>query len=296
MRVKPRSYPHPVLSSFGDDIVGSQFQMPVKVTTTKTAYVLDAQAKTSDPDLRTLIEEGKAQYAVHVECPQTRYRAIFASSSETFSFEIPASEIDGQVEVCTFVLSTADLPEYLNNRFHTDYKGVSFSVRAADTLAVYDDQSFSADKTIDPLKKIPSIFVIVPAEQSGVPPMDIDLSGNKVTVRLSKPNYDVYQELRKDPTLHSTLNSMIIVPALVAVLEAVRRATESADGLADLESRRWYAVLARKLKDLNIDPNTPSSFNIDSTPAIAHRLIGHPLTDSLKTLEGYGETPVTSSE
>src|SRR5207248_768657 len=124
---------HPVLSTFGDDIVGSQFQVTVAVTGTKTAYVVDVRAKTSNSELVSLIAKGQAQYAVHLECPATRYRTLFSSADEQFSFEVPAADVDGSVEVCAFILATQDLAGYVSKGFHPDYKGLSFSVRAADT-------------------------------------------------------------------------------------------------------------------------------------------------------------------
>src|SRR5262249_7575003 len=114
MQVKPRAYPHPVLSYFNDDIVGSQFQSTVAVKGTKTAYFLDVTAKTSKKDLVAMIQAGKAQYAVHVECALTRYRSLFAGSAERFNFEIPAVSIDGRVDVCSFVLALDDVPAYSN--------------------------------------------------------------------------------------------------------------------------------------------------------------------------------------
>lgn len=289
MQVKPRSYPHPVLSYFGDDIIGSQFQSTVVVNGTKTAYVFDVTMKTSNRDLVGLIAAAKAQYAVHVECAQTRYRALFPSREERFSFEIPSSLIDGRAEVCSFVLALDDLPAYVNAGFHADYHSLSFRVRKGDTLAVAPDHSFIAEKKIDPLRRIPSIFVVVPNEDDDAPAMDIDTSGHKVVVSLSRPNYDAYTFLRQAQPLHSSLNSMIIVPALIAVLEEIRRAASMPDGLATLETRRWYTTVARRLKELDVDPSTPDGFS-DSSPALALRMIGEPLTDGLRSLRSYEET------
>src|SRR5207249_938487 len=114
---------------------------------------------------------------------------------------------------------------------------------------VAPDQSFVAEKKTDPLRKIPSIFVIVPNEADDAPAMDIDTDGHKVRVSLSKPNYEAYTLLRQAQPLHSSLNSMIVIPALVAVLESIRHAATS-DGLAAFESRRWYITLSRRLKEL----------------------------------------------
>ena len=224
MQVKPRSYPHPVLSYFNDDIVGSQFQSTVAVKGTKTAYVLNVTMKTSNHGLADMIEAGKAQYAVHIECALTRYRALFTGRTEGFHFEIPSSAIDGRVEVCSFILALDELPAYANAGFHPDYHSLSFSVRKGDTLAVAPDQAFVAEKKTDPLRKIPSIFVVVPNEAEDAPAMDIDADGHKVRVSLAIPNYEAYTYLRQVQPLRSTLNSMIIIPALGAVLEGIRHA------------------------------------------------------------------------
>lgn len=289
MQLRPRSYPHPVLSYFNDDIVGSQFQSTVAVKGTKTAYVFDVTMKTSNHDLAGMIEVGKAQYAVHVECALTRYRALFTGRTERFRFEIPPGLIDGRVEVCSFVLALDDLPAYANAGFHSDYHSLSFNVRKGDTLAVAPDQTFIAEKKTDPLRRIPSIFVVVPNEADDAPAMDIDTDGHKVRVSLSKPNYEAYTFLRQAQPLHSSLNSMIIVPALIAVLEGIRRAASTSEGPATLESRRWYATVARRLKELGVDPSNPDGF-ADSSPTLAHKLIGEPLTDGLKSLRSYEET------
>ncbi len=289
MQIRPRSYPHPVLSYFSDDIVGSQFQSTVAVKGTKTAYVFDITMKTSNHDLAEMIETGKAQYAVHIECALTRYRALFTGRTERFRFEIPSSSIDGRVEVCSFVLALNDLHKYSNSGFHADYQTLSFSVRKGDTLAVAPDQTFIAEKKTDPLRRIPSIFVVVPNEAEDAPAMDIDTNGHKVRVSLSRPNFEAYTFLRQAQPLHSTLNSMIIVPALVAVLDGIRQTAATPEGLATLESRRWYATVARRLKELGVDPANPDGFP-ESAPALAHKVIGEPLTDGLKSLRSYEET------
>lgn len=236
-----------------------------------------------------MIAAGKAQYVVHVECALTRYRALFTARMELFRFEVPASLIDGRVEVCSFILALDNLPAYVNAGFHQDYHVLSFSVRRGDALAVAPDHAFNAEKKTDPLRKIPSIFVVVQDEADDAPAMDIDTDGHKVRVSLSVPNFEAYTYLRQVQPLHSTLNSMIIIPALAAVLDGIRRAASTPDGLAALESRRWYATVVRRLKELGVEPSNADGFP-DSSLALAQKLIGEPLTDGLKNLRSYEET------
>src|ERR1035437_10145644 len=226
MQIRPRSYPHPVLSHFGDDILNSVFMPVVSVKGAKNAYVFEAVFKTNNADLLNLIEQNKAQYAVHVECNQTRYRNIFKGSSEKFSFEIPAGMLDGRVEVCSFILAARSLDKYKNADFHPDYAKLSFRVRRGDTLAVGHDREFPAEKKNDPLRKVPSIFSIVQNDDPEATGMDIDLTGSKIRVALSKANFDAYIFLRQSQALHPVLSASVIVPALVDVIRSEEHTSE----------------------------------------------------------------------
>src|ERR1017187_706424 len=224
MQVNPRAYPHPVLSHWGDDILNSNFQGVVSGKGVKNAYVFDAVFKTNNTDLLTLVDQKKAMYAVHVECTSTRYRNIFKSTAEKFSFQIGASLIDGKVEVCAFVLACKTVDKYKNADFHPDYGKSVFRVSKGDTLAVAPDQIIEATKKHDPLRKVSSIFSIVPNDDPKATGMDIETGGAKVVIRLSKPNFESYLSLRHSTVYHPVLIGSIVVPALVEVLERLRRA------------------------------------------------------------------------
>ncbi len=282
MQVKPRSYPHPVLSHFSDDIVGSVFQPVVTVKGVKNAYVFDATFKTNNVELLQMVKDKTAFNAVHVECVQTRYRNIFTSSAEKFSFNIPAGDIDGRVEVCSFLLAARPISAYRNSGFHPDYSKLTFGIRKADTLAVGQDREFIAERKSDPLRKVPSIFSIVPNDEPTATGIDIDTTGAKVIVRLSRKNFDAYANLRQSQALHPMLSAAIVVPSLVFVIEEIRLAATNNE-LEAYGDRRWFAVIARKLKDLNIDPRNPDSY-VDSSLKIAHELVGQPLEASLSRL------------
>ena len=283
MQIKPRSYPHPVLAHFTDDIVNSVFQPVVTVKGNKNAYLFDAVFKTNNAGLLDLIGQKKARYAVHVECKQTRYRNIFTAETEKFSFEVPAGMLDGRVEVTSFILASEPLDKYRNDCFHADYAKLTFSVRKGDTLAVGHDREFTAEKKTDPLRKVPSIFSIVPSDAPEATGMDIDTTGSKVRLTLSRANFDAYTSLKSDHSLHPMLSTAVIVPALVTVIDEIKRA--AADGNIDsYADRRWFLVVARRLQDIGIDPENADTF-VETSLRIAHELVGQPLSASLEGLK-----------
>ncbi len=283
MQINPRAYPHPVLAHWGDDILDSTFQGVVSGKGAKNAYVFDAVFKTNNADLLTLVEQKKAMYAVHVECNSTRYRNLFKSAAEKFSFEIGAGLIDGRVEVCSFVLAAKPIDKYTNASFHPDYGKSIFRLSRGDTLAVAHDQIIEATKKNDPLRKIGSIFSIVPNDDEKATGMDIETDGPKVIVRLSKPNFESYISLRHSADYRSVLIGSIVVPALVEVLERIRRAADEGE-LEDYSDFRWFVVIDRKLRERNIRlQEDPESF-VDSSLKVAHELLGQPLSLSLNGL------------
>jgi hypothetical protein len=116
MQVEPRSYPHPVLSDFGDDVIDSLFQPVVEVKGSANAYEFKATFKTNNEDLETLVAQKKAQFAVHVECKQTRYRKLFVGMTEVWNFQILSNQLDGRVEVCCFSHANLIAPQAMKAR------------------------------------------------------------------------------------------------------------------------------------------------------------------------------------
>jgi hypothetical protein len=264
------------------------FQGVVSGKGAKNAYVFEAVFKTNNADLIMLVEQNKASYAVHVECTSTRYRNIFKSQTEKFSFEIPAGLIDGKVEVCSFILADKAIEKYNNANFHPDYEKATFRIQKGDTLAVGHDRIIEASKKNDPLRKVSSIFSIIPNDDENATGLDIETTGDKVLIRLSRKNFDSYIALRYSPVYHPMLIATIVVPALVELLERVRRAAHDKD-LDSYSELRWYLVINRKLRDMRINiEQDPESF-ADSSLRVAHEMLGQPLGESLNGLRATTE-------
>ena len=281
MRIRRRSYPYPVLSPFSDD-VQSRFQADVHPRPGAQTYIFDAAFRTNNAELLKMVSEKRAHYAVHLECAKTRYRRIFIDSEQTFSFTVDSGHIDGTVDICSLLLAAVPVEAYRSESFHPDYGSRGFALRAGDTLAVGSDCIFLAEKKDDPLRSVRSIFSITSADGSDAAPMDVDLESPRILIKLSEANYRLYSELQADAAARSVLNSAVIGPALASVLEKMRLGEVDIEASGD---RLWYSVLARRLKDFNIDAADPHSF-VDSSLTIANRLIGQPLNACLLRLRG----------
>lgn len=281
MQIRRRSFPHPVLSPFGDDLVNRRFQAEVRVRSdrARNSYTLVVECRTDSRDLVELIRNRKACYACHLECTTTRFRQLVQSFDEKFEVDVPADAVEGKVEYCCFILAAEDLPTYRNSDFHSDYEGLSFRVGRGDILAVDCGGWFAADRDIDPLRKIPSIFTVAVNPDPDAEPMDIDATGHKVVIRLSRENFHLYRMLSQDAGLQAVLSTLLVLPALVHLLDEIKGGRVDA-----YEECRWYRVVAKKLREMGVNAEAPDSWP-DSTLCLAQKLIGDPLTRSLKVLE-----------
>ncbi|WP_312844259.1 hypothetical protein [Diaphorobacter nitroreducens] len=279
MQIKPRLYPHPVLAWFSDDYRTAMFQPAFEVAGNKGFYKIRMTCRSSSRSLNRLIAEKRAAYAVHIECPATRYRALFTSTDESFEIDIPVADIDGKVEVCRLIVATQEIKNYASDEFHADFTGRSFDLMRGDSLAVAEDITFYADKKADELAKLPSIFSIRRAHEGDAPSLDVDLTGERIVVWLSPSVHERFTSLNSDELLRSTLSASVLVPALVLALEKMMR-QEERETLMDL---RWYRTVVRKLKDLGISAESLSDSS-DNSVVLSNRLIGDPLSSSFDDL------------
>ena len=99
MRIKQRQYPYPVLSFFSDDLPRCTFQTAIQQKcVTKTAFEMDAQCKTSNPELRNLVKEHKACYALHLECTSTNIETWFRLSKRHFLLTLMRMKLTGELK------------------------------------------------------------------------------------------------------------------------------------------------------------------------------------------------------
>lgn len=284
MQINYRSFPHPVLSPFSDDLVGCAFQCAVQPTQEGHEYKFEAVARVSSEQIASLIEAGDAVYGVHVECPATRYRSIWKFADDKHVFRIPLEVLEGRVQVCAFILATTDISRYANKDFHPDYDGTVFPVRRGDILAVDECRTFLVERREDPLRRIPSIFTVATNTSPDPPALDVDLIGDKVVIKLSPENYGKYLQLRQDAGYRSLLNALIVLPALVYVLDEVNPERASREGSLERFDQRWYRALRRKLEERGVRLDSEQGFRGDTAVNLASRLIGNPLAEGLEVV------------
>jgi hypothetical protein len=220
-----------------------------------------------------MIEKGRASYVLHVECGNTLYREAFDFASSTKRIDIPASKLNGNVEVNCFIRATRPLNKYQIDGAHEDYGGAAFEVGTADILAVAEGQTFEAEPQ-DTLQRIGSIMVIEESPKPDEHPMEVEFSTDKIRIRLCKPDFARYKELKSIPVLASHLTTTIVLPVLAEALRLIKQDDAS---LADL---KWHRNLKGRLEDIGM-------LNDDDLLKAAQTLLDMPIRRALASAAQY---------
>ena len=282
MDIRYRLYPHPVLSSFSDDYRTSlEFTCNVKKGIRE--LVCEMEARTEDKGILDLISSGSAEYVYHIECPLTSFRTLIKSEIPMVSRHIPERDLNGQVEVCCFIVAKKDLQRYSNPSFNADYAGLSFDIDRGSILGIGGQCNITVTKEIDDLAKIPSIFSICRSADDSDSSMKINVDSDKIAIVLNSTNFQSYKVMISMPSMISVFHSMIIMPALIYVFEMLRR-----EGIDEYINRRWCLGLKKALERSSVELNAETLENVPSYE-LAQKILDLPVNRALRDISTAGE-------
>ncbi|VTT98817.1 Uncharacterized protein OS=Lysinibacillus fusiformis ZB2 GN=C518_2415 PE=4 SV=1 [Gemmataceae bacterium] len=273
MRLSNRSFPHPVVGN-GDDVPGAEFQVTFEFEADKSNFYLKALVQCSSQTLLKAIRKGRACYTMHVECSNTLFRHTYDFDTETHRVTIPTTAIHDTVEVNAFVRAKAAIPKYTVEGAHPDYGDAVFQVGPGDILAVADGQTFDADHSVDPLRRVGALMVV---EQSGKPvahPMEADFDADKIRILLCEEDFAAYGDMKAVPHLTNHLTTTLVLPVLI---EAIHLLGDEPDAAPE---NKWAKILSRRLETLAVGSSATALEK-------AQQLLGLPIRRALASAQTY---------
>jgi hypothetical protein len=271
MNYNGRSYPYPVLG-IDDNFIGDgnkdTFKPDLVVSSDYRKIKLDITYQLRNDELLKLINSNQAILCAQLYCRSTLYRQSFLSKNPKDLIEIKSNQLRDEVEVDFFICASEDMKNYRNSMFNPIFAGVSFDIEKGDLLGYGGSTTFFANKTPEELKSISS-FMSVDTENKSEVPMYNDYDGDKITIILSKEDYETYQSIKRESLLTSTLHSSVVLPALA---EAIRFLSTS-DG-DDYQTRKWHELLT----------NLTEKFSTDAQLQSAQKILDLPVNRSFSTI------------
>lgn len=277
MKIKQKNYPYPVLNFFNKISEEINFsctldleEIPeLDIVRFKVSYVLNNEI------LKTLIEQKKAIFALHLECPSTMKRVLLKTNSYEDEFEVPLKDLNKSVDVNFFILSNEDIKNYKNVEVDPYSEGLSFDLSKGDILAIGLPETFDIEK--EPLVETNSIFELVPTDKSDAKPIEVDLSADKIRIHLPKKDFELMNQIHSETFYRadSLLVAIYYTPAIVEALYMVKNMYDERDEdqIDIIRDNIWYRSLKARLYHINLNIEELPSNNL---LGIAHQMLDNP--------------------
>lgn len=251
MRTKAKALPYPVLGR-GDDFTDSQFQSTLESAIRNgdggDAVVLNYQFLLSSPEVTELLEEGRAKYALDVQCSDTLYRRVF-ECEPTGEIVFQAGELYGRVEIQPCIVAKSIVTDFRAADLNPEFGELGLTFQPGDVFAIDDAQvrfiEFSR-------MKLESLVKVRRSEDMPDQEYRIDLDGELIIIYMGAGCKRVWDHFREDREVAPFLAMSIYKDCMHAALHALA-VDDSATEL------RWGRALSEKLTRMGIEiPNDPS--------------------------------------
>lgn len=282
MEIRQKLYPYPVLANYSDDYVDSSFQVDIQLANDGYDVKVTLEANLSCSALDALIFEGRAVYAYHFECAQTGFRRVYESRERSLQCLLLDKEINGRLEICTFIVAKEDIPNYTSSNFHEDYVGQSFEIEEGCILAVGDTFDTDIEKVVDDLSNTPSIFTITKHPDESYQHMVVDYEQQKLIIKLPVHDYTSYKAIFGNVSMRKVLHSMTIIPALIYVLSELKQMR--VEERMDYEDKIWYRTIRSVLKRSFQCTLESEEFEEYSMMDLAQKMLHNPISGAFSTL------------
>jgi len=234
-----------------------------------------------DQLLEEMLVNGDVKYAHHIECQQTCFRTLFITDKDIDTFKIHESKINGQVNICSFLMADKDLNNYSNPSFAKDYKGFKFNIDRGCVLAIGSQINIIINKDKEELANTSSIFSI----RANLNPIETELKVNttesKIVILVPEKTCNQYLHISAS-TLMPVLHAMVVQPALMQVLIELKEAATKNE-LYIYEDYRWYRALRKAAEKNSIAFDEEAMMAIDVFK-VAQKLLDSPVIKGMDVL------------
>lgn len=278
MQIRNKYYPYPVIVEGGDYYVDSEFSSMVEQYMNGYNIKLIFKTTLKNEKLEKMLQSGDVEIVHHLECPQTCFRQIVETNEYEQAYLLKDSEVNGIVQINTFLIAAKDLDKYSNSNFSNDYKGFKFNIEKGCVLAIGNQYNVHINKIKDDLANTSSIFSIVPSTDPLENMIKVELASQKLVISLPEKNYHQYYNIQGYIDMQPVMHSMIIIPALVYVFSELRRAGNQ---LYEYEDYRWFRSLTRACEAINVTIDEENLKNIEIL-TVAQQLLDGPISKAIE--------------
>ncbi|WP_294242052.1 hypothetical protein [Pseudobutyrivibrio sp.] len=241
MEIKNRLFPYPVLSVDSDDYSDSEFNVTAEVVEQNiNNIVLKFNIDLNNKGMKRLVDKGLAEYVIHIECSTTAFRTTIHTFSQEENYRISNGKVNGEVTLLGMVVSRDEIPHFNNVLLNPDYDEADITIPKAAIMAYCNMPKLRIHKNYEELANAESLFSIVKRntfDEYEEKPITFDFDTDRIKITVDEAVYRVYLQYKDNVKMQPLVYSLLLLPALVDVLDALR-----AQGIEDYEGKRWFVT------------------------------------------------------
>ena len=270
-----RLFTYPVQADERDDYK-SNFNADIKTSIdAANNLLLEIFCRTDCAEINRLISGGDAEYLLHVECPSTIYRTVVVRGVGNFSCKIPLSLVKEKIYLAALIVLRRDVKNFSCRDWNEDFSGLTFDLQKGSVLAYKNFQPVTLAEDPNLFKNVSSIFSVYKKLANDAAPFEIEMTSQKIKIRLGAKEYDLYRRYCENRTMLPILNALIILPPLITVFDELK-ADAQAHG-----SDAWFLSLQAAYRRRNLD--LTKLIDAEDSLKLAQEIMNLPLTKALES-------------
>lgn len=259
-----RAFPYPVLRPGVDDYLDSDIQADVHFVQSADGNEITAEVDfaLSVDELKELVTQGKAHYAVVFACRDTYFRDAAISDLPTFKRVFPAGSLRGQVLIYPYIAANQDIDGFQCKWINEEFGAGPFSFPSGAALALDEPQSVFIDR--DAFKPLSSCFTLVKSDSTPPNEWQVRAESDKVQIVVPPALKERIDSARNRKENRAILMNSVYFSAVMQCLSLLKQSD-------DYAGYRWASIFQQRLLDQNID------IEAHSESWIAQQLLKHPI-------------------
>ncbi|MBM7326592.1 hypothetical protein JS562_26385 [Agrobacterium sp. S2] len=241
-----RAFPYPVLRSKVDDYIDGDIQATIEFSQSLDGHQLSAtiQFALSVPEIKALIAEGRASYAVVFACRDTYYREPVFSTENKFEHSFSTGALRGEVLIYPYVVARVDINNFECGWINPEFGKGPFQFLKGSALALEEPQSVYVDR--DSFKPISSSFVLVKDDTVPYGEWRVKPDQNKVRIAVNPE-----LKARLDVARNNNKNKAILLNSIY--LGAVTQCVSLIKNSEEFDEFRWAKIFRQRCEELSIE-------------------------------------------
>ena len=276
------NYPYPILLEDTIDYKTSKISARYLYRSSKNSHNIKIECEINNEEIKKLIEDKKACYAVQVESPNAMYRKMFEFyNNDEINITIENDEVIDYLDIGIAIIAKENIENYQNEDFVDAYNNIKMKVSKNEVLAVCQNVRQIITLNDEILKEVHSIFNL--KKDDNINYVTYDPNYDRILITVPKEIGDFYLKCKGMKDIITILNSILFTPVLTSIINDMNEAEE------EFSSRLWFKTLNNKINEIIKEEQVTREMIYDNPYEYAQKLLKNVTIESIYELKNLLE-------